>query len=122
MNNTTEITMNYNFTPYEDSQWGVCKVDKMASNETIDFVNTLTEHEMLKIFPHSVESDSKDKGYGRSFLWRTDQGFIVGIGFRYSEPRLRGNHFKIYSSLNKQERSLLFHKLEEHIKQYMKLI
>ena len=111
--------MNFNFTPHQNNEWGVCKVDWMASDETIDFMNTLTEREMLKTFPHSIEPIRKDKGYGHSFLWRTDQGFIVGISFRYSEPRLRGNQFEICPALNEEQRSQLFLQLSEHIKQNM---
>ena len=99
----------FTFTPYEGDAFGTCKVDWMAGDKAIEFMNTLSE-EILKAFPHA----------NGSALWRTEQGFIVGIGFRNGAPRFRGNQFEICPLLSKEERIKLFDALVEHIKASIK--
>ena len=95
----------FTFAPH-NCEIGTCKVDWMAGDKAIEFMDTLRE-EILKAFPHA----------NGSVLWRTEQGFIVGIGFRNGAPRFRGNQFDICAALKSdEERIALFDALVEHMK------
>ncbi len=110
----------YTFTPH-NCEDGTCNVGWMAGDEARKWVKNLVGKETIEAFAHTItECEWGDERWGPSILWKTEQGFIVGINFKRSawgDARLRGNQFEICEALpSDEERIALFDALVEHMK------